>query len=874
MKMVNRLKSILLLFVSTSLFAQKTPLDLEASNNWTNISSTLGMNNQGTFAFFKMLNRPTQSHTITVKSIKNGAQWDFIGLEKPEFSENGNVFYGQIKDTLISLDLVNNRISRTINVSSYRRITCGSKDLLIYSTNEDNRLIVKSTGKVLIIIQNAIFYKVSVDGENLIIKQTDTARAKRETVSILNLRTLKMASIYKGIDTRNFIFDESSKQIAFIETGFNRNQIWYYRIGSKDVHEITNNIPEKLRKFTLSVESNWRFSRNGSQLVFELVSSKEIPINSNSPEIWDYRDAYPLSYYKLKNGKIESWMGHYLCSIDVKGGSFQQLTFENDIVRQSTISSNLSDCYIIESDYSLNESDLRKEPNDSWVTTPVKTYSVVNLQTGKRTVLKNKSRGELRDFSVSPNDKCVVYYDSSDGFYYSTMLGSSITTKLMKIVADTSTLFAHREPVILGWQNVDNFLVSDPYDIWQINPSIKKCTNITSGIGWQNKTMMSLLNIVFQKNASSLLLKGFNTTTKDLLFFKLKLVTNKLTKLCCVKRFYRGLNDNPHLPMEPGDFIQTKTGKFLILWESALEAPNVFYSEDLASFQKISDNNPNNDYNWLTTDLLCYDDSLGNSLQGIIFKPEDFDSNKKYPVIFNYYMRHSDELNRFQSVDINGGDMDIPYLVSNGYLVVQPDLKLNNGNSGGQSALISIEAAINHLMYKSWVDTNRIALTGHSFGAWVTNYFITHSTKKIALCISAAGASNLTSHVYSPWPNLHIQESYVRFGPYRIEHAFGIDAYKYIDNSPIFFAKNIKAPILIIHNQQDNSVSFDQGRSFFIQIRSLNKPVWMISYPNQGHVIHDIDVKLDLKRKEYEFLDFYLKKRSLPNWMNSPIPIF
>ena len=86
------------------------------------------------------------------------------------------------------------------------------------------------------------------------------------------------------------------------------------------------------------------------------------------------------------------------------------------------------------------------------------------------------------------------------------------------------------------------------------------------------------------------------------------------------------------------DFIQKNNGSgYLLTLAQVNSAPNVYYTSDFRKLTAISTVQPQKKYNWLTSELHTYKDVDGKVLQGVLYKPENFDSKLKYPVIINYY---------------------------------------------------------------------------------------------------------------------------------------------------------------------------------------------------------------------------------------------
>ncbi len=76
--------------------------------------------------------------------------------------------------------------------------------------------------------------------------------------------------------------------------------------------------------------------------------------------------------------------------------------------------------------------------------------------------------------------------------------------------------------------------------------------------------------------------------------------------------------------------------------------------------------------------------------------------------------------------EFNGGTINIPWVVSRGYLVFMPDIHYTAGKTG-QSVCNSVVSAARYMSQKPWVDANKMGINGHSFGGYETNYLVTHS---------------------------------------------------------------------------------------------------------------------------------------------------
>jgi dipeptidyl aminopeptidase/acylaminoacyl peptidase len=89
----------------------------------------------------------------------------------------------------------------------------------------------------------------------------------------------------------------------------------------------------------------------------------------------------------------------------------------------------------------------------------------------------------------------------------------------------------------------------------------------------------------------------------------------------------------------------------------------------------------------------------------------------------------------------------------------------------------------------------------------------------------------------------------------------------YIENSPLFFANRVETPLLLMHNDADGAVPWQQGIELFSALRRLNKPVWMLVYNGEGHNLTQRHNAKDLSIRLYQFFDYYLKDAPMPIWM-------
>jgi dipeptidyl aminopeptidase/acylaminoacyl peptidase len=221
-----------------------------------------------------------------------------------------------------------------------------------------------------------------------------------------------------------------------------------------------------------------------------------------------------------------------------------------------------------------------------------------------------------------------------------------------------------------------------------------------------------------------------------------------------------------------------------------------------------------------------------------LYKPENLDLYKKYPLIVDLYEKRSNQLNEFINPEFAGQRINIPSFVSNGYLVFVPDIYYEP-KLWGRTLEGCIHAAMAKLKQYPFINFRKLGIHGHSFGGWEAYYLITHTAYFSAAC-AASGASNLISGYlqldYQKGSSRYNRtETGVNGAPWGRGSTPWSDMKAYIDNSPIFDMKNLSTPLLIMHNKADGSVPFEQGLELYLGAFRCNANVTLLQYEGYGH---------------------------------------
>jgi dipeptidyl aminopeptidase/acylaminoacyl peptidase len=273
---------------------------------------------------------------------------------------------------------------------------------------------------------------------------------------------------------------------------------------------------------------------------------------------------------------------------------------------------------------------------------------------------------------------------------------------------------------------------------------------------------------------------------------------------------------------------------------------------------------------WGTGELISYKTTDGISLQGALYKPENFDPKKKYPMMVYLYERLSQNLNSFMAPRPSSS-ISIPYYVSNGYLVLTPDIVYSIG-SPGPSALKCVLPAVDAVVARGYVDENAIGIQGHSWGGYQIAYMITQTTRFRAAEAGAPVADMISAYNGIRWGTglprqFQYEQTQSRIGGTPWQYPL-----RFIENSPVFHLDRVQTPLLMIHDDGDDAVPWYQGIEMFLSLRRLGKEVYLFNYNGEPHGLRKRPNQKDYSIRMQQFFDHFLKGAPEPEWMQKGIP--
>jgi len=303
------------------------------------------------------------------------------------------------------------------------------------------------------------------------------------------------------------------------------------------------------------------------------------------------------------------------------------------------------------------------------------------------------------------------------------------------------------------------------------------------------------------------------------------------------------------------------------------EFPNLWTSSGtFTDMKKISDANPQqSQYNWGHSELIEYVNADGKTLKAILTKPEDFDPSKKYPLLVYIYEQLSNNLYRYVPPAPGGSSINVTRYVSNGYIVLQPDIVYDIGYPG-DSALKCVLPATQKVISMGFIDPKRVGIQGHSWGGYQITYMITRTNMFRAV---EAGASVVD--MAGGYGGIRWGTGMSRAFQYeKSQSRIGVPPWEnpklYLENSPIYWIDKIKTPYLTMANDEDDAVPWQQGIQFFTAMRRLGKEAYMFTYNGEKHGLRQRENQKHWTVHLAEYFDYFLKDAPKPDWMEHGVP--
>ena len=264
----------------------------------------------------------------------------------------------------------------------------------------------------------------------------------------------------------------------------------------------------------------------------------------------------------------------------------------------------------------------------------------------------------------------------------------------------------------------NNVFLYDAYDWWKIDLTGERQPEcLTKGYGRKHgksirKMTSNIDKDVFQKD-EKVIVSLWDKDTMDEGVYQLDM-KGRLRKLMEGNYVYtiHRFSDNHEYCV----WNRQNVSEFRDLWWS---------KSDFSNPVKVTNANPQQaDYKWGTVKLIKWTNYENKENKGLLYLPEDYDPQKEYPALVQFYETHSGELNIYHAPLLSSALGDPMYFASNGYIVFMPDVHFTVGTPG-QSCYDAVVSGTKYLIEQGIAHPGKIGLQGHSWSGYQTSYLVT-----------------------------------------------------------------------------------------------------------------------------------------------------
>ncbi len=491
----------------------------------------------------------------------------------------------------------------------------------------------------------------------------------------------------------------------------------------------------------------------------------------------------------------------------------------------------------------------------------------VNLRTGERKLALKQARWVQ---APSPDGTHVLYYDDGAFYTFDLTTGQSynITKQIPAVFIDTeddhNVVKPPHRPI--GWaKDSSAVLLSDGWDIWKAPVHGGPGVNMTAN-GKKDKIRY---RVRYRLDPEE---KGIDLTAP--IYIGAYGEWSKKGGIGVMEPGAAGIQmlhwDDAHYQT----MVKAKHADvYLYTRETTQDFPNFYMAgAKLESGQRVTDANPQQkDFLWSKgVKIVDYTSDKGDKLQGALYLPANYVPGKTYPTIVYIYEKLSQAANNYSIPSFNGFNTSV--YTSNGYAVLTPDI-VYKVNDPGMSAVWCILPALKAAVATGVVDAKRVGLHGHSWGGYQTAFMVTQ-TNAFRAAIAGAPLTDMIAMYNAIYWNTGtanqpiFESSQGRFfgGPWD-----NLEAYQ--RNSPVYHAKNVTTPLIILHNDKDGAVDWTQGIEYYNTLRRQGKQVVMLQYKGENHGLRKPENMKDYTVRMKEFFDFELMDRQPPKWWTDGVPL-
>lgn len=717
-------------------------------------------------------------------------------------------------------------------------------------------------------IKYVLSYQIAETGTNVVASTTGLTSKADNNVVVYNPKSAELITIHSATKGKysQLSFDETGEHLGFVVDQDTTKvltrpyQLFYWKKGEVKANELLSDAKAP-QGYLVSNNGRIGFDKNGSKMYFGLRTA---PIHQDTTllkeeivdlEVWTYNEPrlYTIQELQVKKDKSKSYTAVY----DLKSG--KAMTIANMKYPSAIIGDEGN------ASHALLSNPVPYQLESQWTIENARDIALFNMKDGSIIPIFEKFVGFV---NLSPKGKFAYGYQAKDSAWVVYDIEAGKKVQLTKGAPFFNELNdSPRDPGsygLMGWAEKDAAVfIYDRYDIWRFNPKTGGKERITKGR--ENKTSYRRVRLDREERSiesdAVQIVSVLNQENKHTGYAKLDIKSGNVQKL--MGGAYR-----------ISELTKAKNANTVFYSKQTFEQFPDILSNDLSfkSEKRVSNANPQqSEYNWGTAELVKWTSLDGKELTGMLYKPENFDPNKKYPMIVNFYEKSSDRVFNHRAPSWGRSTINYSFYTSRGYIIFNPDVHYRIGYPG-ESAYNCVIPGVTSLIEKGFVDKDNIGVQGHSWGGYQIAYLVTktdifkaaESGAPVPNMISAYGGIRWETGLSRQFQYEHTQS---RIGGTPWEYQS-----RYIENSPIFFMDKVNTPLLILHNDTDGHVPWYQGIEMFVALRRLGKPAWFLNYNGEPHWPLKFQNRKDFNIRLQQFFDYYLKGAPMPVWMDRGIP--
>ena len=679
--------------------------------------------------------------------------------------------------------------------------------------------------------------------------------------------------IYEGMGkVKQLTFDRSGKRLAFLATTDTGEvklyHLYGYRLEEAQARRLVDTATSAMPDgWAVSEHSSLSFSRSGRRLLFDTAPApkalaKDTLLDEEKArvDVWTWQDKQLMPQQMVgleeekKRGYLAVWLWEEARMVQLGDSALPSPSLPADQ----------------DGPLAMATDDRSYAVSHSWSFPWLEDIWVMEVETGERRQLV---KGQGFGASLSPQGQFLVYWNSKDRSWLSMNTAQKQVNVLTQGLEEAFYDEDHDSPHEPGPYGFAGFvegeqagLFYDRYDLWLLSlDGSSKPVNLTKGWGRKNKVQLRVRELDPEAIylPDSLMLHGTWEVTKSEGIYAGSSV-DKMTPEMLLEGPMRfsGLQKARH------------AGRYLWRRETFQEFPQLWTgTTGLASPAKLTSVNQQQDsILWGSVELVHWTAYDGTKLEGLLYQPEGLNPSGSYPLLVYFYERSADRLHSYSLPSPSRSTINPAYYLSQGYAVFMPDIVYKEGQPGEDAYNCIVSGTEAMLKQFPWIDSTRMALQGQSWGGYQTAYLVTR-TNRFACAMAGAPVSNMTS----AYGGIRWGTGISRMFQYeqtqsRLGTTLWEDRERYLRNSPVFFADKVETPLLMMHNDADGAVPWYQGIEYFVALRRLEKPVWMVVYNDEEHNLTRWPNRMDLTLRMHQFFDHYLMGKPAPRWMAEGVP--